>query len=52
MLTPQEDGGTLIGEDGLVLMAGAESVEWYQLHQTHGFHMFDTIPFALFRPLL
>ena len=28
----QEVGGTLIGEDGLVVMAGAESVEWYQIH--------------------
>ena len=27
----QEVGGTLIGEDGLVVMAGAESVEWYQI---------------------
>ena len=40
----QEVGGTLIGVDGLVLMAGAELVEWYQLHQTHGlmpFHLLD-----------
>ena len=36
----QEVGGTLIGEDGLVVMAGAESVEWYQIHQTHEpFHL-------------
>jgi hypothetical protein len=28
----QEFDGTLIGEDGLVVMAGAESVEWYQIH--------------------
>jgi hypothetical protein len=28
----QEVGGTLIGEDGLVRMAGVESVEWYQIH--------------------
>ena len=27
----QEVGDTLIGEDGLVVMAGAESVEWYQI---------------------
>ena len=45
-----EAGGTLIGEDGLVLVAGAELMEWYQIHQTHGFHV--SIPFALFRPLL
>jgi hypothetical protein len=30
--TSQEVGGTLIGEDGLVVMAVAESVEWYQTH--------------------
>jgi hypothetical protein len=34
--TPQEVGGTLIGEDGLVVMAGAEQVECYQIQQTHG----------------
>jgi hypothetical protein len=50
--TPQEVGGTLIGEDGLVVMAGAESVEWYQLHQTCSFPVFDSIPFALFQTLL
>jgi hypothetical protein len=44
---PQEVGGTLIGEDGLVVIAGAEEVEWYQIHQTRG-----SIPFALFQPLL
>ena len=26
----QEVGGTLIGENGLMVMTGAESVEWYQ----------------------
>jgi hypothetical protein len=31
---PQEVGGTLIGEDRLVVMAGAVLVEWYQIHQT------------------
>jgi hypothetical protein len=46
---PQEVGGTLIGKDGLVVMAGAESVEWYQIH---GFHVFDAIPFAPFHTLL
>ena len=35
--TAQEVGCTLIGEDGLVVMAGAE---WYQVH---GFHVFDAI---------
>jgi hypothetical protein len=35
---------TLIREDGLVLMTGAEEVEWYQ---THGFQVFDVIPFAM-----
>ena len=49
---PQEVGGTLIGEDGLVVMTGAESVEWYQMHQTSGFYEFDAIPFAPFRILL
>lgn len=45
----QEVGGTLIGENGLVLKAGAESVEYYH---THGFQVFDAIPFAPFRTLL
>uniref|UniRef100_A0A4W5N511 Rho/rac guanine nucleotide exchange factor (GEF) 18a n=1 Tax=Hucho hucho TaxID=62062 RepID=A0A4W5N511_9TELE len=31
---------------GLVVMAGVESLEWYQ---THGFYAFDAIPFALFQ---
>ena len=35
----QEVGGTLIGEDGLVAMVGAESMQWYQVHQTHGHHL-------------
>jgi hypothetical protein len=46
---PQEVGGTLIGEDGLMVMAGAESVEWYQIH---GFQVFDAVPFAPVQPLL
>ena len=46
---PQEVGGTLIGENGLVVMIGVGSVEWYQ---THGFQVFDAIPFALFQTLL
>jgi hypothetical protein len=33
-----------------MVVAGAESVEWYQTHQTHGLHLFDAIPFALFQP--
>jgi hypothetical protein len=45
---PQEVGGTLIGEDRLVVMTGAELVEWYQTHQTHGFQMFDANLFAPF----
>ena len=32
--------GTLIGEDGLVVMAAAESVGWYQ---THGLMRFQTL---------
>ena len=49
--TSQEVGGTLIGEDGLVAITGAESGEWYQIQETHGFHgfqVFDAIPFAPF----
>ena len=38
MSLAQEVGGTVIGEDGLVVMAGAELVEWSQIHQTHAFH--------------
>ena len=34
---PQEVGGTFIVEEGLVVMAGAELVEWYQIHHTDGF---------------
>jgi hypothetical protein len=37
---PQEVGSTFIGENGLVVMAGAESVERFQIHQTHGFQVF------------
>ena len=29
---PQEVGGTLIGENGLEVTTGAESVEWYPIH--------------------
>jgi hypothetical protein len=36
MYIAQEVGGTVIEEDRLVVMAGAEWVEWYQ---THGFHV-------------
>ena len=42
--------GTLIGEDGLVVMAGEESMEWYQIHQIY-FHVIDTIPFTPFQTL-
>jgi hypothetical protein len=38
----QEVGGTLIGEDGLVVMDGVE------LYQIHPMHVFDAIPFASF----
>ena len=48
----QEVGCTLIGEDGLMVMAGAESVEWYLIHQTNGFHVLDAIPFAPLQTLL
>jgi hypothetical protein len=44
--------GTFIGENGLVVMTGAESVEWYQIHQKHGFQVFDAITFAPFQTLL
>ena len=27
----------------LIIMAGAESVEWYQIHQKHGFYVFYSI---------
>ena len=49
---PKEVGGTLIGENRLVVMTGAELVEWYQIHQTHEFQVFDAIPVASFRPVL
>jgi hypothetical protein len=52
MSIAQEVGSTLVWEEGLVLMAGAELVEWYQIHKKHGFHVIDTIPFAPFQPLL
>jgi hypothetical protein len=38
-----------------MVMAGAELVEWYQIHPTHGFHgfhVFDAIPFTPFQTLL
>ena len=44
----QEVGNTLIGEDGLVVMIGAESNTWFP----YGFHVFDAIRFAPFGPLL
>ena len=37
---PQVVGGTLIGEDGLMVMTGGELVEWYQINQPHVFHAF------------
>jgi hypothetical protein len=45
-------GGTLIGENELVVMTGAKSVEWCQIQETDGFQVFDAIPFAPFQPLL
>ena len=46
----QEVGGTLIGEDRLVVMTGAE---WVEAHNCfHGFQGFDAIPFPPFRTLL
>ena len=48
----QEVGGTFIRENRLVVMTGAELVEWYQIQKTHCFQVFDAIPFAPFRPLL
>lgn len=47
----QEVGGTLVGKNGLVVMTGAASEEWYHIHHTH-FQVFDAIPFGPFRPLL
>jgi hypothetical protein len=44
----QEVGGTLIWESELMVMTGAESVEWYQIH---GFQVF-AIPLAPVRLLL
>jgi hypothetical protein len=35
--TAQEVGGTLIGEDRFEVLAGAERVEW---NEVHGFHVF------------
>lgn len=48
----QAASGTLIRDDGLVVMAGAEKVEWYQIHETHVFHVSDVISLAPFQPLL
>ena len=45
----QEVGGTLIGKDGIVVMAGVELMEE---HKTHSFNVFDAIPFYPFQPLL
>jgi hypothetical protein len=47
----QEVGGTLIGEDRLMVMAGMEYVDWYQIQPTHGFHVIiiyaQTVPNCL-----
>jgi hypothetical protein len=42
MAVPQDVSGSLIRENGLVVMAGTELVEWYQIH------VFDAIPFTPF----
>ena len=47
---PQKVGGTVIVENGLGVMTGVESVEWYQIPQTYGFQVFAAVPFAPFRP--
>jgi hypothetical protein len=52
MHKPQEVGGNVIGEDRLMVMTGEELVEWYQIHQTHGFQVFYAIPFALFQAII
>jgi hypothetical protein len=49
---PQENGGTFIGEDRLVVMAGVELVEWYQIHQAHGLYVLDAVPLAPIQSLL
>ena len=36
-------GGTLIGENGLVVMTGSESVEWYNMYQSHGLMLFHLL---------
>ena len=41
-------GGSLI-EDGLLVMDGTEFMDWYP---THGFLVFDAIPFNPFQLLL
>lgn len=48
-LVSKEIGGILIGEDGLVVMSGAESVE---RHQTWFSRCFDAVPFTPFQLLL
>jgi hypothetical protein len=48
----QDVGATFIGEDGLVVMAGVEWEERYQIHGFHGFHVFDAIPSTPFQTLL
>ena len=40
----QEVGGTLIGEDGVVVMVGPEWVAWYQIYQNQGFHSIHAVP--------
>ena len=46
----QEVGGALIVEDGRVVMAGAEG--GMVSNTSRGFHVFDTIPFTPFQPIV
>ena len=41
MQTAQEVGATFIVEDGLVVMAGVEFVEWYQTHGLRSSHYYE-----------
>lgn len=43
---PHEVGATLIGEDGLMVVAGTELVEWNQIYQTHGFQSVYSVVLA------
>jgi hypothetical protein len=47
-----EVGGTLIGGGRACGNGWRGIVEWYQIHQAHGFHVLEDIPFAPFQTLL